>query len=314
MNIVILGAGAMGSFFGGLLAKNGNQVTLVDVNETHVDAIKERGLIIEVEGESERIQVDATTNAKEVSNADLVILFCKYPDTESALSEAMAYIEPRTYIWTLQNGIGNIEKISKFVEEDKIVKGLTSATSIIQGPGHVSTNFKGKTETYYWPLSGVDNQVLSDAAEALSTAGLPTFLAPDIDYRIWRKLVINSALTVISGFNNTRIGDAYFNDPGRELCEKVVMELVDVAQASGIPLELEDALSYLEQLANSAVDHVGSTTISLQLKERTEVDTMNGAIVRAGKIHNIPTPVNETIVQIVKLIEETATLRLSPSI
>ena len=170
----------------------------------------------------------------------------------------MSYIKPSTYIWTLQNGIGNVEKISKYVEENRIVKGLTSATAIIQGPGHVSTNFKGNTETYYWPLSGVDNQLLSDAAEALSTAGLPTFPAPDIDYRIWRKLVINSALTVISGFNNTRIGDAYFNDPGRDLCKKVVMELVKVAQASGIPLELEDALSYLEQLANAAVDHVGS--------------------------------------------------------
>ena len=108
--------------------------------------------------------------------------------------------------------------------------------------------------------------------------------------------------------------NAYFNDPGRDLGKKVVMELVKVAQASGIPLQLEDALAYLEQLANAAVDHVGSTTISLQLKEKTEVDTMNGAIVRAGKLHNIPTPVNETIVQIVKLIEETATVRLSPSI
>ena len=148
MDIVILGAGAMGSFFGGLLAKNGNQVTLVDVNETHVNTIKERGLILEAEGVSERIQVDATINSKEVSNADLVILFCKYPNTESALSEAMSYIKPSTYIWTLQNGIGNVEKISKFVEENRIVKGLTSATAIIQGPGHVSTNFKGNTETY----------------------------------------------------------------------------------------------------------------------------------------------------------------------
>ena len=86
MDIVILGAGAMGSFFGGLLAKKGNQVILVDVNETHVSAIKERGLILEVEGDSETIKVDATVNSKEVSNADLVILFCKYPNTESALS------------------------------------------------------------------------------------------------------------------------------------------------------------------------------------------------------------------------------------
>ena len=101
-----------------------------------------------------------------------------------------------------------------------------------------------------------------------------------------------------------------------------VMAMADLASyQNGKPVSLVDislrqniSLSYLEQLANAAVDHVGSTTISLQLKEKTEVDTMNGAIVRAGKLHNIPTPVNETIVQIVKLIEETATVRLSPSI
>jgi len=314
MNFVVLGAGAMGSLFGGYLAQASAAVTLVDVNETHIRAIREKGLIVDRGDGRKIVEIQATTNPSEVELADIVIVFCKYLNTETALSSAAPYITPDTYIWTLQNGIGNVDVIANFVKPSRVVKGLTSATAILQAPGQVSTNFKGETETYYWPLAGSEHPILAAAAETLTCAGLPTIAAPDIDYRIWRKLVINATLTIIAGFNNTRIGDAYFNEPGRSLCEDVVSEVVAVAQAAGVSLELDDALGYLNQLANSAVEHVGSTTVSLQLKQRTEVDTMNGAVVREGKKYGVPTPVNETITKIVKLVEETSGVRLSPPV
>ena len=314
MHFVVLGAGAMGSLFGGYLADADADVTLVDVNQEHVDAIRNDGLSVDRGDGPKRVQVKATTNPSEVASADLLIVFCKYLNTDAAMTSAASYITADTHVLTLQNGIGNVDVIAKHVAQNQIVKGLTSATGIIQGPGQVATNFKGETETYYWPIDGADHPTLTEAAKILTDAGLPTSAAPDIDYRTWRKLVINATLTILAGMMNTRIGDVYFNEPGRALCEAITDELVTVAQASGVPLELEDARGYLDQLAHSAVKHIGSTTISLQLKQKTEVDTMNGAVVREGLKHGIPTPVNETIVTAVKLIEETSGVRLSPAI
>lgn len=314
MNFVILGAGAMGSLFGGYLADAGENVTLVDINEAHVSAINRHGLQLDRGDGPKTVQVKATTDPNEVEPADLVILFCKYLSTEKALSAASPYLKPSTFIWTLQNGIGNIDIMENHASKDRIVKGLTSATGIIQGPGAVTTNFKGETETYFWPLDDNQYEDLDRAANILTKAGLPTCRAPDIDYRIWRKLVINATLTVLSGAMNTRIGAVYFNEPGKALCRAIVEEVVEVAQAAGVPLELTDALEYLDLLVNSAIEHIGSTTVSLQNHERTEIDTMNGAVVREGAKRNVATPVNETIVQIIKLTEETSGVRLKPAI
>ena len=113
---------------------------------------------------------------------------------------------------------------------------------------------------------------------------------------------------------NTKIGAVYLNPAGKDLCLSIVEEVVDVAQASGVPLTFDDACDYLDTLANSAVDHIGSTTISLQLHEKTEIDAMNGAVVREGLKHGVATPVNKTIYDLIKLIEQTADERLSPAI
>ncbi|MDH3467761.1 MAG: ketopantoate reductase family protein [Gammaproteobacteria bacterium] len=314
MNFVILGAGAMGSLFGGYLAEAGVNVTLVDINEAHIEAIKKNGLQLDRGDGPRTVRVNATTDPTEVAPADMVIVFCKYLSTDRALNSARPYLRPSTYIWTLQNGIGNVEIIEEHASQDRIAKGFTSATGIILGPGMVGTNFKGQTETYYWPLDGERHEALESAAELLTNAGLPTYSAPDMDYRIWRKLVINTTLTVLSGAMNTRIGAVYFNAAGKTLCRAIVEEVVAVAQAAGVPLEMDDALAYLDQLANSAVDHIGSTTVSLQKHELTEIDTMNGAVVREGRKRNVPTPVNETIARMIKLTEETSSVRLQPSI
>jgi len=314
VKIAIVGAGAMGSFFGGYLADAGADVTLVDIDEIHVGAIREKGLILDKGDGPRTIPIAATTDPSSVAPVDLLIVFCKYLSTDAAASAATAYTTDDTYVWTLQNGIGNVDVLRRHFDDRRIVKGLTSATGIIDGPGAVSTNFVGETETYLWPLDGGSHPRLDEVARFLSEAGLPTGRAPDIDYRIWRKLVINVTLTVLAGLMNTRIGAVYEAEPGRALCEEMVRETVAVAQAAGVPLELDDAFGYLDALSQAAVNHIGSTTISLQKKQRSEIDTMNGAVVREGERLGVPTPVNRTITRIMKLVEETAAERLSPSI
>lgn len=314
MKFGIVGAGAMGSLFGGYLADAGFDVTLVDIDEVHVGAIRDKGLILDKGDGAKAVAIEATTDPASVAPVDLLIVFCKYLNTDAAVTAAQAYVSDDTYVWTLQNGIGNVDVLKQHFKDRQIVKGLTSATGIIEGPGVVSTNFKGETETYLWPIDGGKHPRLDEAARILTEAGLPTTRAPDIDYRIWRKLVINVTLTVLAGIMNTRIGAICETEPGRALCDELLRETVSVAQAAGVPLELDDAINYLDTLSKAAVNHIGSTTVSLQKKQRTEIDTMNGAVVREGERLGVETPVNRTITRIVKLVEETAAERLSPSI
>lgn len=314
MRFGIVGAGAMGSLFGGYLADAGFDVTLVDIDEAHVGAIRKNGLILDKGDGPKAVAVEATTDPASVAPVDLLVVFCKYLSTEAAVSAAQAYVTGETYVWTLQNGIGNVEILQRHFDDSRIVKGLTSATGIIEGPGMVSTNFVGETETYLWPIDGGKHPGLDEAARILTEAGLPTARASDIDYRIWRKLVINVTLTVLAGIMNTRIGAVYETEPGRALCEEIVRETVAVAQAAGVPLQLDDAFGYLDALSKAAVNHIGSTTVSLQKKQRTEIDAMNGAVVREGERLGVETPVNRTIARVVRLVEETAAARLSPSI
>lgn len=310
----IVGAGAMGSLFGGILAAAGADVALLDIDEAHVGAIRAAGLRIDRGEGTQTVPVAATTDAADIGPVDVLILFCKHLSTDAALTGARPMIGDRTVVWTLQNGIGNVDIILGHVPADRVAKGFTSATGTLDGPGRVSTNFRGRTETWYGPLVAGENGILAEAARILTDAGLLTAEAPDIDYRIWRKLVINTSLTALAGAMNTRIGAVYFEPAGRRLCEAVVREVVQVANASGVALTLDDALGYLDQLAHSAVEHIGSMTVSLQRKEHTEVDAINGAVVREGERHGIPTPFNRAVTDFVHLIEETAAVRLSPGI
>jgi len=241
---------------------------------------------------------------------DIVIIFCKHLQTRDAIRAGLSMIGPETYVWTLQNGIGNAEIIGEFVPTARIAKGLTSVTAILTGPGCVTSNFRGESETFAWPVDGKDHPKLAAAMQVLTRAGLPAYLAADIDYRIWRKLVVNASLTVLSAAVNLGIGPVGESDVGQRLLRAIVGEVVAVAQAKGIALQLEDAIGYMEELRHKAFAHVGSTTVDLQLGRRTEIDALNGAVAREGRRLGVPTPVNEVLAEFVRLIEATRAHRL----
>jgi 2-dehydropantoate 2-reductase len=215
-----------------------------------------------------------------------------------------------TVVWTPQNGIGNVDIIAELVPEQRIAKGLTSATSIRTGPGQIRTNFQGETETFIWPVAGGENAVLAEAARVLTEAGLPTYLASDIDYRIWRKLCVNVALTVMTAAINTAIGAVGESEYGQWLVRRMIEETVAVANAKGIPLTFEDGYGYVEELRRKAFHHIGSTTGDMQNKKMTEVDAMTGAVVREGRKLGVPTPVNEALTNFLHLLEATRGERL----
>ncbi len=300
----------MGSLFGARLAMAGNDVALVDVDRSHVGAINKNGLEFDDGSGSRRIPIMATTDPASIGKVNLIVLFCKYPHTRAAVTGARPMIGPNTYVWTLQNGIGNVDVIAETIARERIVKGLTSVTAIATGPGRVITNFRGESETFAWPLDNQQHALIAEATKLFTAAGLPAYLAPDIDYRIWRKLVVNAGLTVLSAVVNVGIGPVGEPEPGRRLLRAIVTEVVAVARANNVQLELDDAMNYMEELRHKAFEHVGSTTVDMQAKRPTEIDSMSGAVAREGKRLGIPTPTNEVIADIVRLLEATRLSRL----
>jgi 2-dehydropantoate 2-reductase len=315
MKIGVVGAGAMGSLFGARLVETGNaDVVLVDVDRAHIDAIRDHGLALDDGGQTRRVAIRATTSAAEACQVDFIILFCKYPDSPTAIRQALPMLTADTVVWTPQNGIGNVDIIAAHVPETRIAKGLTSATSMRTAPGEICTNFQGETETFIWPVAGGENDVVSEAARLLTAAGLPTFLASDIDYRIWRKLCVNAALTVPAAAINTPIGAIGETENGRALMRGIVEEVVAVAGAKGIPLTFDDGFGYVEALRRKAFQHIGSASFDMQNKRITEVDAMNGAVAREGRKMGVATPINDTITRFVHLLEATRGDRLPAAI
>jgi 2-dehydropantoate 2-reductase len=310
MKIGVVGSGAMGSLFGARLVESGADVVLVDTDRPHIEAMREHGLGFDDSGDFRRIRVKATTDHGEAGPVDIIIFFVKHPHTRQAIRDARPMMHDRTYVWTPQNGVGNVELIAEIVPESRIAKGLTSSTSVVTAPGSIVNNFRGSTETFIWPVDGGSHPPLAALAELMTHAGLPTYLAPDIDYRIWRKLCVNTTLTALTAAVNTAIGPIGESEAGQRLMRAVVEEVVAVANAKGIPLQFEDGFGYVEELREKAFEHIGSTTMDMQAKRPTEIEAMNGAVAREGQRLNVPTPANAVVADIVRILEATRANRL----
>jgi 2-dehydropantoate 2-reductase len=311
MKVAVVGAGAMGSLFGGRLAEAGEDVWLIDVWKEHVAAIQGNGLGFTEQGRTRRISVKATTNPGDPGVADLVIVFVKHNETGDAIRQAVPLMGRHTVVLSLQNGIGNIDIIRAVVPSEQVVMGLTTLTSLVRGPGHIEANFRGRGETYVWPVSGIVTDALQGAVAAMNRAGLHTEISPDVEYRIWRKLIINTSLTALSAAVPLRVRDLIAHPSGRELIEATTREVVQVAQTKGIPLKLEESIEYLYRVAEEARDHIGSMTIDITSGRKTEIEAINGAVVREGERAGVPTPANRFVYHIIRLIEDTYDVRVT---
>lgn len=303
MRIAVLGAGAMGSLFGGALAASGKEVWLVDVWQPHVEAIRERGLFIEKQGQVRSVSVAATTEPAEVGPVDLLLLFTKYGSTEAAMRGAGPLLTRETRVLTLQNGIGNVDLIAQFVPRERILAGLTTLTSDLKGPGFIEDTFDGPGETYCWPAAGEPDGFAYAIERALCEAGIRTSLTPAVTRHIWLKLVINTSLNMMAAITRLRVGDLFSHPEMRSLCLAVASEVARVAQAEGVPLSEDEAVAHLRKVAAEAAQHQPSTLIDVLQGRKTEIECLNGAVARAAARHAIPVPVTEMIVALIHTIE-----------
>ncbi|MDP4157205.1 MAG: ketopantoate reductase family protein [Bacillota bacterium] len=303
MKICVLGAGALGSTIGGTLAEAGQEVYLIDQWAEHVKAINTNGLILR-DGTNDRVvKVNAQTSCEGIGPADLVIVLVKSFHTRNAIENASSIIGEDTLVMSLQNGLGNEETIAEVVGKERVIGGKTYVGGVLLGPGHVIAGTKGKI-TFIGEMSGEKTKRIQKVADTMTTCGLLTEVSDNITGMIWDKLLINVATGALCGITKLPYGDLYQLPEIRDCAFEAILEGINVAKANDVVLSTEDPEDiWLKAAAGLPYEFKTSMLQSLEKGQKTEIDYINGAVVRWGKKNNIATPVNKALVANVKGIE-----------
>jgi 2-dehydropantoate 2-reductase len=312
MNIAILGAGAMGSLFGGLLAEAGASVTLLDVNQQHLDAIRRDGLRLETDDPAtgprvRRItQLAACRPEAATQIPDLLMIFTKTHQIRAALTSARHLLGPDTWVLTLQNGLGNVEAISDFVPRDRILVGVTTLPADFLSPGVVSSHGGGQIRMAAAdPTAQVicDGCMLSTVVDLFTRAGLRCSADPNVWAAIWEKVAFNAAFNALCAVTGCTVEQIELVPSGPTTALAVVAEVIAVAHAAGIPADLGHTQAMVLDSFKKHAGHQPSMLQDILAHRRTEIDSINGAVIRAAALHSIPVPNTAMLYTLVRLIE-----------
>lgn len=301
MKIAVVGPGAMGGLLAAFLAKAKEEVYLIDYDSERAKKIKETGIKAEgISGEFE-IDINATAEPKTIGLCNLVIICVKAYDTEESVKSVKELIGSDTQVLTLQNGIGNVQIINDIVGEDKVIGGVTSHGATALGAGHI--RHAGKGETIIGKANGQSRGPIREIANVLNKAGFETKISKDINSIIWSKLIINVGINALAAATKLNNGRLLEYDGAKEIMRSAVQEAVKVAKRKRIKLVYDDPIQKVEGVAKATCGNICSMLQDVMKKRRTEIDFINGAIVRQAKSLNIPTPVNEVLTNLIKTIE-----------
>jgi len=302
MKIVVLGAGAMGSLYGGHLAEGGSEVCLLDVWKEHVDAINRNGLTIEGDsGERVIKNIKATTNIADIGKADLVLVFVKSTITDKAIANNIDIFDENTVVLTLQNGLGNVEKISQSISEKNIIAGVTAHGATMLAPGKI--RHAGIGATHIGELDGSISQRIESIAMVMNASGLETTVSQNVLGLIWGKLLVNVGINALTAITKLKNGQLIENKETEELLEQAVQEAWSIVKTKGITLSYEDPIYHTKQVCKATAENRSSMLQDISNNRKTEIDMINGAIVREGEKLGIDIPVNKTLTNLIKAIE-----------
>ncbi|KYK26385.1 MAG: hypothetical protein AYK23_03055 [Candidatus Proteinoplasmatales archaeon SG8-5] len=299
MNIIVYGAGAIGSLFGGFVAKN-NDVTLIGRKE-HMDAVRTKGLTITGKTELHTRPRTAITS-RECGPADLLVLTVKSYDTEMAVRDVGPLIREDTVVMSLQNGLGNLEAILDTLKHANVIGGVTSHGAVIIEPGVIEHTGIGDTTVGDFAGSGNAEPI----AQLLTESGIQTETSDNIIEDVWFKALVNAAINPLATLANSPNGVLLEDEGLRRMAREIVSEGVRVAKAHDIKLDEQTAYSRVMKVAEQTSQNRNSMLQDLARGKRTEIDRINGAIAKLGAEVGIDTPVNIGLVTQIKYIEEMA--------
>jgi 2-dehydropantoate 2-reductase len=302
VKIGVIGAGAMGSLYGGKLAQAGGEVLLYDIARAHVEAVNAAGLSIEElgTGEVSTVRVPATTEPRELAGADFLIVFVKSSATASVAEQFAPLAKGSAVAVTLQNGLGNEQILRRAFGPARTAAGVTSQGATFLGPGRIRHAGIGPT---HLAMSDRHNEKLAPLEEALGRAGFETHLEPSVENLVWSKLVINvgiNALTALSGLPNGRLLEF---PQIRALMADLVAEAVRVAQARGVTLTYPEPLAMVYTVAEKTGGNRSSMLQDFDRLAPSEIDAINGAILREAEALGIEVPVNRTVTRLIQALD-----------
>ena len=295
MNIVIVGAGAIGSLYGALLAKK-NTVVLVG-RAPHITTIQQKGLTIK--GKTRvHVTIPAVTSIGSVTiTPDLILLTVKSFDTESASEQVRSIIHDNTMLVSLQNGLDNLEKIERFVDKNHILAGVTMQGAILSKPGQIAHT--GTGNTILGEVDGRPSKRLETVARTFSEAGIKTKISDNIGKEIWMKAIINSSINPITAFLRCKNGYLLENPLLEYIVERVCMESTAIATSEGLLLSPGVMISKTKEVIRDTAQNYSSMLQSIQQGKKTEIDSINGRLTRSGMNHNIDVSLNKILTQLI---------------
>jgi 2-dehydropantoate 2-reductase len=303
--VAVLGAGAMGCLFGGLMAEKGLDVILIDVWKEHVDAINSKGLKMDGHGGDRYIKIKATTDPSTLKPVDAIIIMCKATALEKALTNAKNIIGDKTMLMSFQNGIGHEAIMQKIAGKEKVLGGTTTQASNVLGPGHVKNH--AALPSWIGEYDGGMSDRVKDLAETFTAHNLETIAVPDIKKRKWMKLFALTAMGPLSSIFDLHHTDLYISNKNqevsRELAKKIILETREVAKADGVDVTEDECLEMFNKIVDSKQTNKSSMCFDILNKRKTEIDFINGAVSKIGKGHGVKTPMNDLMYKMIMVKE-----------
>ena len=291
-HIAVVGAGAVGCYFGAMLARAGVPVTLIGRRQ-HVEAINRDGLFLERSDFQEYVKVQASTEIDVVRDATIILLCVKTIDTEKAALQIAPHLATDALLVSFQNGVDNVERIQRAIGINAI-PAVVYVAAAMSGPGRVKHNGRGDI-------------VIGDVPRVSTVfqgAGVPCRISDNIAGELWTKLVMNCAYNAVSAVTGSRYLPIKNNSLTRDVMKGLIEEVVAVANAGGIQMATANHLMEAAlKLGDAMASATSSTQQDLSIGRLTEIDSLNGYVVRRGRALGVPTPVNATLYALVKFLE-----------
>ena len=293
MKVAVMGAGAVGCYYGGMLARAGHAVVLIG-RPQHVAAVCRDGLFMHTQSFQAQVPMQASTDAGAVRGAQLVLCCVKSPDTETAAMAMAPHLDPDACLLSLQNGVDNAERWQAVLRRE-VAPAVVYVATEMAGPGFVKHH--GRGELVIGPSSCSDELLALFAA-----AAIPVTISDNVAGALWAKLIVNCVYNAVSAITQLPYGHLVQGDGVHGVMRDVLAECLAVAQAAGVVVA-GDMWQAVQQIAHTMPGQLSSTAQDLARHKPSEIDHLNGYVLRKGEALAVPTPVNRVLYALVKLLE-----------
>lgn len=298
LSVAVMGAGAVGCFYGGMLARAGHTVTLIGRSQ-HVQAILAHGLRMQTLGFDEAVPVAASTEASAVAGADVVLFAVKSPETETAGEQIRAHLKPGALVLCLQNGVDNAERLRTVLPGVAVAAAVVYVATEMAGSGHLRHHGRGELVIEPMPAGEA-------VARAFVASGVPTEISDNVRGALWAKLILNCSYNALSAVGRSPYGELVQRPGIQDVMRDVVAECRAVAAADGVTIPGDVDLA-VRRIAETMPSQYSSTAQDLMRGKPSEIDHLNGYVVQRGSALGVPTPANRVLWAMVKLVEAPTT-------